>query len=106
MAAWDEVGNTDTATVSVVIEHLNIEHPADGVSPVVKVYPNPTDGLLHIEAEGMEQVELYNTDGICVFSSSRAGSNTDIDTTPFAAGVYTLKVKTTHGTTTEKIIVQ
>lgn len=103
VVAWDEVGNVDTATVQVLVGRASIEQVAGSE---VKVYPNPTDGVLNIEASGLQQVELVNPDGIVIYSSRCSGDHATIDTAPFAAAVYSLKVSTASGVVTEKVIIR
>ena len=104
VAAWDEVGNRDTAEVKVKVGRVGIE-PAQLQSQAV-VYPNPTDGMLNVEAEGLVRVELYNADGLCLYTARCSGAHVAIDTTPFAAGVYTLRVEAAAGSSSHKVIVQ
>lgn len=103
VVATDDMGNFGTATVNVVIG-------TEGVGPVAAatpphVYPNPVDGLLHVEAEGLRHVEFYSATGVCVYSATCNGSRVDIDTTPFAPGAYTLRVASTTGETSHTVVV-
>lgn len=103
VVATDDMGNFGTATVNVVIG-------AEGVEPVAKaaparVYPNPVDDMLHVEAEGLRHVELFNAAGVSVYAATCNGSRLDIDTTPFAAGAYTLRVRSAVGESTHAVLV-
>jgi hypothetical protein len=59
----------------------------------IKVYPNPTDGILQVELLGTAQprwqrYHLYNSEGVMVQSGLWASPRLDIST--LAAGVYVL----------------
>ena len=55
----------------------------------VSVWPNPTDGLLHIEAEGIEAIEVCNLLGQVIL---RAKETNAIDLNDLENGVYFLMV--------------
>ena len=64
----------------------------------VKVYPNPTNGMVTVEAEGMSLVSVYNSLGQCVLEKQVSGETTTLDLKDVAAGLYLLRVKTESGT--------
>jgi len=69
----------------------------------VKVYPNPTLGLLSIEAEGMTQISIYNTLGQCILQKEITEDQTVIDLHDAASGLYLLRVETQHGVVFRRI---
>lgn len=71
----------------------------------VKVYPNPTVNIIHVEAKEMSRVEIYDNEGRVLLS--REEDNTDhttLDLTYYAAGVYYIRVHTPNGITIQKVI--
>ena len=66
----------------------------------IDVYPNPTDGMICIDIEGLERIEVYTINGqfIKEFSSS------EIDITELNAGTYLLKVFTPSRWVTKQIV--
>jgi hypothetical protein len=63
----------------------------------IKIYPNPTNGLLHVElpkaiAEMELRVEIYNTIGKKVYTQRLADGTSFIDLTDVPAGVYYVKL--------------
>jgi len=74
-------------------------------------YPNPTTGILHIEAEKrtdfhiIEQMDLINSDGQTVKQWKNLPTKFWFDTGPFAEGKYLLKVKTNIRTETLPVII-
>lgn len=72
----------------------------DENSLAIDVYPNPTDGIICIDIEGLERIEVYAINGqfIKKFNSS------EIDITELNAGTYLLKVFTSSGWVTKQIV--
>ena len=75
-------------------------------SIVTAVYPNPTDGMIKIEAENMKNISIFNMLGERVFESSAYGDTFEYDFSHQGAGVYFIKVETTKGTETMKVTVK
>ena len=67
------------------------------------VYPNPTQGKVTIEAEGLKSVSIFNTLGQKVFEGSAQGDVFEYDFSRQNAGMYLIKVETAKGTETMKI---
>lgn len=67
----------------------------------VAVYPNPANDVLHIEGEGIQQVEMIDLNGRTVMSAAQAGS---LHIGSLAAGVYVVRVVTATGVSTQKIV--
>lgn len=77
------------------------------VTPIVSaVYPNPTQGLVKIEAENIQKVTVFNTLGQKVFESSAKGNAFEYDFSHQTAGVYFIKVETAKGIATKKVTVR
>lgn len=81
-------------------------HPVSGIGTVagddaVRVYPNPTDGQLRIEADGVISVELYDIYGRCMLVKKQGDS---IDLTPIPSGTYILRVTHTKGVSIQQVI--
>ena len=71
----------------------------------VKVYPNPSQSSVFIEAKGMNRVEVYNPMGQCVLSRQIDADQTVIDVQRFASGPYLIRVETTSGIVNKRITV-
>lgn len=112
-ATWTTVPNTDMpfgALVSSVFYHngylyaghntglarqqIAIASSTSEMSqPQLKLYPNPSQGLVHLSWPGAEelQVEIYNLSGQRVFETKRQGEESPIDARSLAKGVYLLR---------------
>ena len=70
-------------------------------SAMVRLYPNPTTGVLNIEAEEVQRVEVYDLGGRVVIRSEQP---TAIDFSTVPTGVYYVKVVCQHYTTVHKVV--
>ena len=72
-----------------------------------KVYPNPTSGLLTIDADGAQQFdfEVYNLMGQVVMNGMAIGQKTRIDLGGCPKGVYFVSVKYDGNCVVQKVIV-
>ena len=70
-----------------------------------KVYPNPANALMSVEAEGLQQVTIYNTMGQVVMMQRCSEDGVVINTSSLASGVYTISIKAVDGTVTKRFAV-
>lgn len=73
----------------------------DVESAIVNVYPNPTTGILNINAENVEVVEVMDINGRIIKTQRNAEA---LNMANLANGVYFVRVITANGTATQKII--
>lgn len=71
----------------------------------VRLYPNPTNGILNIEGEGAMNISVMNTLGQKVFETT-ATDNATIDLNGCESGIYMIQIKSESGTMTQKVNVQ
>jgi hypothetical protein len=72
----------------------------------VKVYPNPTQGLVTFEAEGMLEVSVYNALGQCVLKKEVAENQSVVDLQNRSEGLYLLRIKTENGIVSKRITIE
>ena len=93
---------------SIVNLYLTIGNPLTTPSSqltTLKVYPNPTTKNVTVEADGLQEVELYDAVSrkLKVITSSRDNViTTDLEAYP--AGPYYLRIRTENGTVIKKVI--
>ena len=73
---------------------------------VSAVYPNPTDGMIKIEAENMRSISIFNMLGEKVFEGSANGDVFEYDFSHQGAGVYLIRVETMKGVETMRVTVK
>ncbi len=68
----------------------------------LKIYPNPTTGQLKIESGALkvEKVQIFDLFGKKMFETSE----TNFSIEPFMPGIYLVRIQTTGGTATQKVV--
>ena len=93
-------GCDSTVTLMLVIRHVGIE-VIDGNGKKVKVYPNPTDGWLTIDADNILSIEVYDNTGRRV---AEYGATNRIDLSNLPMGGYILKIRMENGSSIHHVI--
>ena len=102
----DERGRTDTADIYVrVLPRTNGIGEREDSKMGIEVFPNPATEELHLEADGITLVEVFDAQGHCVFSRRCNDDCRTVDIRPLPAGLYTVRITTNLGIKTEKVIV-
>jgi hypothetical protein len=73
---------------------------------VSAVYPNPTSGIVKIEAENIQNISIFNVLGEKVFETTASGDAFEYDFGGNASGVYFIKVETSKGVETKRVTVR
>ncbi len=88
---------------------VSIDEPnGDGNATVnifdVQVYPNPTTGMITVESEGLQQVEIFDNVSRKVMQSNATGSKHQMNLSRLSAGAYYVRVTTDKGVAVKKVI--
>lgn len=89
---------------TTVIEDCNPVPELD--EKMATVYPNPTHGTLHIEAENIEGISVYNLLGEKLFEASASGNSYEYDFSPQMTGIYFVQIQTDKGIITKRVVVK
>lgn len=68
------------------------------------IYPNPSNGMINIDAEGDNNIAVYNMTGHMVYNQAITGKTT-VDLTNLEKGTYLIVLKNQNGDSTKQIIV-
>ncbi|MBQ7532457.1 MAG: choice-of-anchor J domain-containing protein [Bacteroidales bacterium] len=85
--------------------HDYIHITTDGINEIdgnVRVYPNPTNGIVNINAEGLKNIVVMNTLGQKVFETAE----NQIDLSQFGTGLFMLRIETENGVSVQRIMVR
>lgn len=85
--------------------HDYIHITTDGINEIdgnVRVYPNPTNGIVNINAEGLKNIVVMNTLGQKVFETAE----NQIDLSQFGTGLFMLRITTEQGSSVQRIMVR
>lgn len=74
----------------------------------LKIYPNPTSGIVHIfhEEATIEQLQLFDIYGKLLYHQNVHDGHASIDLSSYSHGVYVLQVETSDGIAAHKIMKQ
>ena len=71
----------------------------------ISVYPNPTIGMVSIEAEGIRHITISNSFGQVIYQGKVEGNEFTYDFGSHEAGVYLARIETTKGVVVKKVSV-
>lgn len=71
----------------------------------VKVYPNPTVNIIHVEAEQMSHVEIYDNEGrVLQNRDTYDASSVTLDLSYYPSGIYYVRIHTPNNVTIQKVV--
>lgn len=94
-------GISDNFAVTSVLETRNFE-----TSSKVKLYPNPSTGIVTIATEKEVQVKIIDVFGKVVYSNNNVSNNYSVDVSNLSKGIYLVKINNENTYTTEKLILK
>ncbi|MBO6026904.1 MAG: carboxypeptidase regulatory-like domain-containing protein [Bacteroidales bacterium] len=104
VTVYDGAGNMDYAVASIVV--IDTQSVNESLMEHVHIYPNPTDGILHVEGiKGVTMYRLINSMGQTLVEG-QSESDLTINAKQFGQGVYFLHLNGTDGNKIEKVIIK
>ena len=112
---WTEDGievSTDMAYTFIATENRNLVahfEYTEGIGEnniAAKVYPNPTQGEITLEGEGLNHVRIVNAYGQTVYNSKIDGEQVRIDLSNMAKGIYMMHIEAEGEQAVRKIVVK
>ncbi|NVK28604.1 MAG: T9SS type A sorting domain-containing protein [Flavobacteriia bacterium] len=104
-------GDTDTATTTITIQGISVEEVS--FNGEVRVYPNPTSGVVTINIETLTNseatIQLASLSGQVLFTENLDANTSwieQMDISELPAGTYVLSIKTADGIHIERVIRQ
>ena len=88
--------------IKMKVSGANVEEIIDGQ---YKIYPNPTNGTLKIEAEDLQSISISNMLGQHIYEALVNGDRFEIDFSDHEAGVYLIRIETAKGVATKRVVV-
>ena len=110
---YDNVGNMTKREIvlSSSVEQKSRQVPYSDLlsKKTIKIYPNPTDGFLHVEISRLDDgdrcdLDVFNLSGVNIIHQNVNEQLTDLDLSSQPNGVYVLKIKINDDKTSWKII--
>ena len=72
---------------------------------LVTVYPNPTNGQILIEAEGIKHIIISNMLGQTIYEGNASGDEFNYDFSEHEMGIYLIRIETASGVVVKKVSV-
>ncbi len=70
-----------------------------------RIYPNPTTGIVNIEANGMNHITVVNALGQIILDTNISGDQYQLNLGQFQAGVYMVRISTVDGVSVKRVTV-
>lgn len=86
-ACWGNVSVPETETASL------------------KLFPNPTSGMVSLQAEGLQEVSVFNVNGQLLQCCQVEGDELVLDFSEYRSGLLYLRVQTDQGILVRKVVV-
>jgi len=104
--AWAEVLNQfwPYEIIEYYYSNSNFTNNENLQTDVLKIYPNPTNGIITINVKNLQRIEIFDSNGKVVYQTNRIKKNIDISGQ--AKGIYFIKVITAKGVETKKILIE
>ena len=77
---------------------------AENIGNDAHIYPNPSNGFITVDVEGMNVLTVYNTTGQMVYNHS-INDKTTVDLSKLEKGTYLMVLTTKEGKNTKQVIV-
>lgn len=94
---------TGTVGFDEIVEDCDAISESESI--VTAVYPNPTKGIVKIEAENIQNISIFNILGETIFETPASGDAFEYDFSHQEVGVYFIKVETANGVGMKQITV-
>jgi hypothetical protein len=71
----------------------------------IQVFPNPFSDVVHISSDAeMQKIELYQADGMLLYTAELTGKAYTLETSTLRDGMYVLQITTEQGMQSVKIL--
>ena len=108
-AYYVSVSDTNGCTTNSYVIEYNISSLED-YSLITKIFPNPTNGNITISSEyAIKSISVYNSIGnqlLSVNNNENTTTETKLDLSTFAKGVYCIKININNRIINQRIILQ
>ena len=68
-----------------------------------KIYPNPTNGIVTIEAESLQRLTVVNVLGQIMYDNETEGDYAQIEMSQFGTGTYLIRIQTGNGVAMKRV---
>ena len=72
----------------------------------ISVFPNPTNDILNIKAENIENIRIFNIFGQEILNAKVGNDSYIVNMSQFGKGVYMLKIETANGSAMRRVVME
>lgn len=92
--------------IIIVNQSLSTNENTNTTKNKIIIYPNPATDKLFVNSNGLDvnKIQLIDSTGKIIYTVNKLEQNQSIDLSTFSRGLYLIKVHTSNGIYTEKII--
>lgn len=102
-----EINNNPELEITIPVNlHVTPTEVEENIVNKSNVYPNPTSGIVKIEAENIQNVSIYSMLGEKVFATAASGDAFEYNFSNNESGVYLIRVETAQGVITKRVTVK
>ena len=94
-SSWHDYFSTIVEDCTMVVDYMEKS---------IGVYPNPTSGIIHIEAENLRRISVLNSLGQQVYDKPIDGNLFEYDLSQYETGVYFIRMETATGVATKRVV--
>ena len=88
------------------METVTVYYDAIGENEIVNnIYPNPTNSMVTIEAQGMNHITVANALGQVVYDADVDADHIELNLGQYNAGLYLVRVSTVNGVSVKRVTV-
>ncbi len=104
LTVTNNVGCNNVFSITI---HVATHIDSYEINKTVSLFPNPTDGFVHVQSESASiiEVSLYNMQGALIHRVQRNDRELDMDYAEVVPGVYMLMIKLDNQTVVNKKLI-
>lgn len=78
----------------------------DNKNSLIHIYPNPTNGVVNITTEGINELKIYNVLGVNIYTENKMNADElQINTSQWIKGIYSIQINSKEKLINKKLIV-
>jgi len=106
--AMDSLGHEEIAPTGYDIDytHTVISTAASCIDDMIRIYPNPTSGIVTVEGENIIAIKLLDAKGSVLIQKQDVLESNTISLNLIPKGLYFIRITTDQGQLTKKLIYQ
>ena len=99
MKAENRCGTSEQALTVMVKNSTSVNEYGDEI----RIYPNPTNDIVNVEAEGLQRLTVTNVLGQTIYDYEVETAKAQIEMAQFGVGTYLIRIQTENGTTVKRV---